>query len=42
MNIKDEVMSKHLIELSMGNTISSEFKTLLGKKELYTSPLYSS
>ena len=42
MNIKDEVMSKHLIELSMGNQISSEFKTLLTKKDLYSSPLYSS
>lgn len=41
INIKDEVMSRHLIELSMGNQISAEFKSLLGKKDLYTSPLYS-
>jgi hypothetical protein len=30
INIKDEVMSRHLIELSMGNQISAEFKSLLG------------
>ena len=42
MNFKDEIMSKNLIELAMGDKITAEHKTLLSKKDLFSSPLYSS